>query len=392
MLFSKKNKIIHKIILLVLSFSILNIFFVQNISTYAEGPGELSPSLKKIAVVGDSYTGHFIEDEGVDRFEPFLFTVGTINHQKNVETFNKAIDSNSEYILFATGVNDQALSVSPDVFETTLREHVKKIEKKHKYLFVHTYMDYKTRQYGFKYVPNDYDKVLRNIAADSENVFYINMAGIDKNLYDRGDGLHYNKFFNDTLKSKVLYVVDIINYNIYGFENDWMKVAKDNQIAVVGDKSAHLFYTYEKDKSFDLLEFSNDANLRDNLPLINEAMSSTAKYVLLSIGLKDYEEQSNPMEFGESLRLIANKSCETNKIVFFHTYMNYNSTNVLKNSIGYYDRILKEVASEYNNICYLDMHEYEGNKVLIDDNKDYNNVFYDILYNIMNTFISGQSN
>lgn len=364
---------------------------IFSFQTFAKGPGEINHS-KRIAVVGDSYTGHFVEDEGLERFEPFIFPVGTINNQTNVEIFNKAIDSDNEYILFATGVNDQALSISPGVFETTLREHVKKIEEKKKYLFVHTYMDYKTRQYGFKYVPNDYDKVLRSIAEDSENVFYINMGGIDKERYDFGDGIHYNQFFNDSLKCKLLYLVDIINYNIYNEETEWMKNADPNIIAVAGDKSANLFYEYEKDKEYNIVEYSSDVKLKDNIQFINEAMSSNAKYVLLSIGIKDYEEQSDLIDFGEALRIIANKGCETHKVIFFHTYMNYNPSATLKNRIGYYDLILREVADEYDNICYLDMHKYENNNYLKSDAKHYNNVFYDIMYGIIKQFVDNMSN
>lgn len=386
------ERVKNKIVFIFISILVLMLFCVCMTKGEALGPGEIKTNQKRIAVVGDSYTGHFVEDEGIDKFEPFIFPVGTINNQTNVEIFNKAIDSDADYILFATGVNDQALSISPDVFETTLREHVKKIEHKKKYLFVHTYMDYKTRQYGFKYVPSDYDRVLKSIADDSENVFYINMSGIDKDRYDMGDGLHYNKFFNDTLRSKLLYIVDIINFNIHGIQTDWMKIANPNQIAVVGDKSAELFYMFEKNKDYDIIEFSSDLNLKESIQLVNDAMCSTAKYVLLSIGVNDYENQSDLFEFGECLRLIANKSCETHKTVFFHTYMDYRPVVELKNRIAYYDRVLREVASEYNNICYLDMHKYEDNTFLISDDKSYNSTFYDILYNVVNTFIKGTIN
>ena len=122
--FIKLNK---RLLNLSIIFFAIIIFF--NYNAFADGPGEIPLSSKKIAVVGDSYTGHFVEDEGVERFEAFIFPVGTISNEKNVEIFNKAIEADNHYILFATGVNDQALSISPGAFETTLREHVKKIEK-----------------------------------------------------------------------------------------------------------------------------------------------------------------------------------------------------------------------------------------------------------------------
>ena len=305
-------------------------------SVFADGPGEIPSESKKIAVVGDSYTGHFVEDEGIERFEAFIFPVGTICNEKNVEIFNKAIDADNNYILFATGVNDHALSIAPEAFETTLREHVKKIEKKGKYLFVHTYMDYPSRQTGFKHTPNDYDRVLRGIANDSPNVFYIDMSGIDKNKYNTGDGTHYNKFFNDTLKSKLLYLTDLIDANIYNSIVDWIQIAKKNQIAVAGDTSANLFYSYEKNKDFDLLDFTKiDSKLAENDENITKALSSTAMNVILFLGVKDYEDQTDLEEFEETLRRIAN----------------------------------------------------ENNEYLMADDKYYNNTFYDVLYGIIKDFI-----
>lgn len=393
LLICKMKKLVENFIklnkrLLNLSIIFFAIIIFLNYNVFADGPGEIPLSSKKIAVVGDSYTGHFVEDEGVERFEAFIFPVGTISNEKNVEIFNKAIEADNHYILFATGVNDQALSISPGAFETTLREHVKKIEKRGKYLFLHTYMDYPSRQIGFKYTPNDYDRVLREIADSSENVFYIDMSGIDMNKYNTGDGTHYNKFFNDTLKSKLLYLTDIIDMNMYNGIVDWIQVAKKNQIAVAGDTSANLFYAYEKDKDFDLLDFTEiNSNLIDNTENVMKALSSTAKNVLIFIGVKDYEEQVDLDEFEETLRIIANRSCETHKTVFIPTYMEYNYGAVLKNKLLLYDLIIKKVSKEYNNICYLDMHSYEKNKYLMMDDKYYNITFYDVLYGIIKEFI-----
>ena len=388
-------KNIQKFLICMLNAYVFIVIFIASSykCVYANGPGEIPPESKKIAVVGDSYTGHFIEDEGTERFEPYIFPVGTISKSVNIDIFNKAIESNNNYILFCTGVNDQALSVFPGVFETTLREHVKKIEKKGKYLFVHTYMDYPSRQYGFQYTPNDYDKILREIANDSANVFYINMSGLDKEKYNIGDGTHYNKFFNDTLKSKVLYLTDLLDANMYDSLVEWIEISDGKEIAVAGDKSAYLFYKYEKDKDFEILDFSNsDFDIIGNEEKIKEALHSNAKYILLSIGVKDYEDQVNLAEFEERLRNIANVSCETHKIVLLHTYMDYITDVKYKNSVLSYDYILRKIADEYYNFCYLDMREYQNNKNLMEGGREYNSNFYDILYNNVKTFIDYSEN
>lgn len=385
-----KLKKIKKILISIFNiYGVILLFVISNhICSFALGPGEVPPESKRIAVVGDSYTGHFIEDEGVENFEPFIFPVGTINKSVNIDIFNKAIESDNNYILFCTGVNDQALSVLPGVFETTLREHVKKIERKGKYLFVHTYMDYPARQYGFTYTPNDYDEVLRNIANDSSNVFYINMSGIDMEKYNVGDGTHYNKFFSDTLKSKVMYLKDFLDANVFDSIVKWIDISDENEIAVAGDRFASLFCTYESDKKYKILDYSNkDYDIIGNEEKIKEALNSTAKYVLLSIGQKDYEDQVDLEEFEEKLRVLANVSCETHKMVLLHTYMDYKSDVKRKNTILNYDYILRKVADEYYNLAYLDLREYQNNKYLMDNGKEYNNIFYDVLYRMVNTFI-----
>ena len=388
------QKIIKLSIYMFSTYFFIMLFIACNyIYIYAEGPGEKPQESKKIAVVGDSYTGHFIEDEGTERFDPYIFPVGTISKNVNIDIFNKAIESDNNYILFCTGVNDQALSVYPGVFETTLREHVKKIEKKGKYLFVHTYMDYPSRQYGFQFTPNDYDKVLRDIAKESANVFYINMSGLDKEKYNIGDGSHYNKFFNDTLKSKVIYLTDLLDANVFDGFVEWIEISNEKEIAVAGDKSASLFFEYEKDKDFKLMDFSNaDCDIIGNEEKNKEALNSSAKYVLLSMGVKDYENQVDLAEFEERLRILANVSCETHKIVLLHTYMDYNTNVKLKNTTLNYDYILRKVADEYYNLCYLDMREYQNNKYLMEDDKEYNSVFYDILYRMISNFVEYSEN
>ena len=107
----------------------------------------------------------------------------------------------------------------------------------------------------------------------------------------------------------------------------------------------------------------------------------------MSIGQKDYEDQVDLAEFEEKLRVLANVSCETHKMLLLHTYMDYKSDVKRKNTILNYDYILRKVADEYYNLAYLDMREYQNNKYLMDNGKEYNNIFYDVLYRMVNTFI-----
>lgn len=358
-----------------------------NIS-FANGPGEIPITSKKIAVVGDSYAGLFVEDEGIDKFEPYVFPVGGIKAGSNIEIFERAINADNNYILFTTGVNDQALDTDLDIFEYVLREHIKKIEEKGKRLFLHTYMDYQERKNRALFKPKDYDDIFRKLAAEFENVYYIDMSGMDQKEYGRGDGMHYNTFFNDTLKAKLFYLIDILDTYEYNTPAAWISIADSNQIAVTGDEYATLFYLLENNKGYELLDFSaKNKNIIDNINLMLAALSTKARYVLISLGAKDYMDQVKLSSFENMLRILANKSCETHKAVYIHTYMDYKPAAILKNRIEDYDNIIKKVANEYPNICYVNMHPYESREYMIENDIIFNSTFYDLLYNAISTLI-----
>ena len=67
--------------------------------------------------------------------------------------------------------------------------------------------------------------------------------------------------------------------------------------------------------------------------------------------------------------------------------MDYKNNIKRKNTVLNYDYILRKVADEYYNLCYLDLKEYQNNKYLMDDGKEYNSTFYDVLYRVINDFI-----
>lgn len=366
---------------------LINILFSLSIN-FAYGPGEISPTSKKIAVVGDSYAGYFITDEGLDKFEPFIFPVGTISEKTNIDIFEQAINADNNYIFFCTGTNDQALGTSTKTFENVLREHVKKIEEKNKYLFLHTYMDY-PKKIKSKISPKKYDDILKKISQESDRVFYIDMSGMDKKSYNRGDGIHYSKFFNDTLKTKLLYLTGNLDRYLSSEKNDKITPSNNRQIAVTGDEYANLFYLLENNKGYELLDFTNkDKNALENVNLMLEAFNSTAKYVVISIGAKDYIDQIDLVTFENILRILANRSLETNKAVFMHTYMDYKPKAILKNHIEAYDAIIKKVANEYDNICYVDMHLFEDKKYVIKNSNIFDMNFYDSLYNLISNMIN----
>ena len=71
-----------------------------------------------------------------------------------------------------------------------------------------------------------------------------------------------------------------------------------------------------------------------------------------------------------------------------HTYMDYKPKAILKNHIEAYDAIIKKVANEYDNICYVDMHLFEDKKYVIKNSNIFDMNFYDSLYNLISNMIN----
>lgn len=366
-----KLKFIKNIIL-----PILFSFIIVNVS-FANGPGA---SINRIAVVGDSYAGHFNLIEGSDRFDYFIFPVGTINNPLNIKIFEEAINSFDSYILFATGVNDQALNTDINIFEMVLRGYIAEIIKRNKYLIFHTYMDYPRKKIGNgSFPPEEYDKVLKKLSDEFSNVFYIDMSGFNISRYDMGDGLHYNNFFYDTLKAKLLFCVDSIESTVFNKNiiktNDFVK----KQVAVAGDNVAYNFYDRENKKEFELIDYSNPRlTLLQNKDSILRAINSDVKSIFISVGSIDYLEQTNVAEFKDTLRECLNEACISHKNVFLTSSLDYNMQTDLEIGLSLYDFAVESIADEYPNACYINMRSYQKDQ----------EAYYDILYSLIGTMVN----
>ena len=366
-----KIKFIKNIIL-----SILFSLIIANIS-FANGPGTI---VNRIAVVGDSYAGHFNLVEGSDRFDYFIFPVGTIYNPINIKVFQEAINSLDTYILFATGVNDQALNTDIGVFEIILRGYIAEIIKRNKYLVFHTYMDYSRKKIGNgSSPPEEYDKVLKKLSEEFSNVLYIDMSGFNMPRYDMGDGLHYNDFFYDTLKAKLMFYVNSIESTV--FNKNMIKTSgfAKKPVAVAGDSVAYNFYDYENKKDFELIDYTNSKrNLMQNKDSILRAINSDVKSIFISAGELDYQEQIGIAEFKDNLRECLNEACLNYKNVFLTSSLDYTVQTELPIGLSMYDFAVESIADEYPNACYINMRSYQK------DQKSYYDTLYSLLGNMVN--------
>lgn len=356
--------------------------FISNFASFAVGPGEQTE--QTIAIVGDSYAGYLYTFLGSDGLEYYVFPTAGIDNAVNLSIFKAAIErSNSRYILFCSGVNDYVLETSPQVFENHLRDMIKLAGRNHKYIFFHTYMNFpNAAARKDQYIITSYNDIYQKLAKEYSNVNYIDMSNLETKHYAFGDGLHYGKIFYETLYSKLIYLTDSIEASLYISSVPWILIAEKDMLTVTGDSYAGTFVRFEDNKDFKLLELARSAKtIEQNSYLMSSAMMSNAKYILISIGVNDFEKQTSLESFEDSLRFYLNLACKTHKKVFLHTYMHFQSERKLKINISEYDKIIKKLADEYPNTVYIDLHVFEKAEFQMPDLKHYDKTFYDIMYN-----------
>ncbi|MBR4314832.1 MAG: hypothetical protein IKP66_07990 [Lachnospiraceae bacterium] len=344
---------------------------------FAEEPGVLK--VPGVAVVGDSYAGYFNKSINSEIYEYFIFPVGTIYNPLNQKVFEEAINSNNNYILFATGVNDQALNTELSVFEQELRKYAEEISAKNKFLFFHSYMDYPNKKIGNgSYSPSEYDRIYRKLADEYENVMYIDMSYFYNTKHGFGDGLHYDKFFYETLDAKLQFYVYSIFRSMSKSIGSTINEVNKKQIAVTGDIAAQEFFDYENKKEYVILNFSSPSLLLSQCKeQVLRAINYEAQSVFITSGLNDYEYQTDVEEFKDTLREYLNEACLKHKNVFLYASLDYENSKGLPIESSLYDMAVEDVANEYPNACFINLRNFSKEVPQI----------YDILYSLMDTMI-----
>ena len=168
----------------------------------------------------------------------------------------------------------------------------------------------------------------------------------------------------------------------------WIQVSNENMIAVAGDSYAGTFVHFEKDKKYNLVEFAHDGyTISQNTRLINSAIDSEAKYILISTSVNDFEKQTKRETFEDKMREFLNHALLNHKIVFLHSYMYYGAAKTNDIKIREYDDIIRKLAEEYQNTIYIDMHEYEQEAYQMGDKRHYGQEFNDKMYDVIDKVI-----
>ena len=389
----KKNRIFRMLVpSLLIIFLIYTNLFASNITIINGNENVVADNTKrKIAVIGDNYAKEFEKNVGYNSFDYYIY-----NNNKNIydaenvtKTFMALENKEYNFVLFSLGAISTLKDYDANAFYTYMKNYMDIAKRDNKYLFLHTYMNFANSDIeSNKCTSYDLDKVLNRIADEYPNVFYIDMHNFANGGYLLADGKNYNTLFFQTLCAKIMYMVDNINRVKFNVMSNWIRTNNGAVLAVAGDSYAGTFVRFEKDKKYQLIEFAKSGKtIGQNKNLIDSAMDSVARFVLISISVNDYEKQSTLNSFEYNLRRFINHALLNHKIVFLHTYMKYAAAIKRNASIKEYDDIIQKLASEYENTIYIDMHKYEDKEYQMPDKRHYDKVFNDMLYNEIDKWI-----
>ena len=163
-----------------------------------------SPIEGELVVAGDSYAQGFYEDEYDRGMQLIPFFQEGFTIEENQKKLQDAFYSIHPYILFSISVNDHRKNTHPNYFEDEYRDMVALAKETSKKVFVHSYMIYNLNATNaLQFTFYDYDNMVRKIANDYDNIYYIDMTDCVGAEYMELDGIHYNKKFNDILFDRI---------------------------------------------------------------------------------------------------------------------------------------------------------------------------------------------
>ncbi|MBO6134297.1 MAG: SGNH/GDSL hydrolase family protein [Lachnospiraceae bacterium] len=200
------KKIVISLSVIVMVFALHGFCFASNV-IIAGGYDRLfteSPMGTELIVAGDSYAQNFYEDENGKDMQLIPYFQEGFTIEENQKKLQDAFYSIHKYILFSISVNDHRKNTHPNYFEDEFRDMVDLATKTSKTVFVHSYMIYNQNfTNGLQFSSYDYDNMVRKIANDYPNIYYIDMMDCAGLEYIEADGVHYNKLFNDILYDRI---------------------------------------------------------------------------------------------------------------------------------------------------------------------------------------------
>ena len=119
-----------------------------------------------------------------------------------------------------------------------------------------------------------------------------------------------------------------------------------------------------------------------NVDIFNKCLDDEeVRYILYTTSVNDQGRMLSPVIFKKFLYTYAELAKENNKFLFFHTYMNVPHEHI--KTVPYkntdYDNVLREIASIYANVFYIDMSNFNDDRFVLKDKTHFNTLFHETL-------------
>lgn len=174
------------------------------------------------------------------------------------------------------------------------------------------------------------------------------------------------------------------------------QVKYPKSIVVTGDSYAGYLMTFEDLRDYGMVGYAiAGKTLGANYYRMKEAMHQDLDIVVISVGVNDVINNTDPEEFAKLFHSLLLEGLRYGKTIITHTYLDfkYNSGNIYnisKYKAFDYDVVIRKEIYGFDNVHYIDMRDYEKEEYLQDDKIHYNKAFYDILYDRMKAIIDNK--
>lgn len=160
------------------------------------------------------------------------------------------------------------------------------------------------------------------------------------------------------------------------------KVKYPKSIAVTGDSYAGFLMTFEDLRDYGMVGYAiAGKTLAANYYRMKEAMHQDLDIVVISVGVNDVINNTEPEEFAKLFHSLLLEGLKYGKTIITHTYLDFKfNNNIYKYKAFDYDVAIRKEMYGFDNVYYINMCDYEKEEYLQDDNIHYNKAFYDILY------------
>ena len=164
-------------------------------------------------------------------------------------------------------------------------------------------------------------------------------------------------------------------------------IVNKNKIAITGDSYASYLYNKLNDDMDKYVEsyFIAGRTIIENEKMMMDAMNSNCKYVFISIGVNDHFKNTNLQLFHDTYEKIIKEGLKNNKIIYTHSFVEYpvSKNFISKYSTHDYDNIIRSISNKYNDVYYINIHEYADDKYFEEDNLHLNKTFYKKFYGVI---------